>query len=429
MRAYFVQGLFYGDEGKGKTVDILTRRHKARINVRFNGGCQAAHNVISERGIHHTFSQFGSGTMSGADTFLSEFMLVEPYALAKEQGVLRSKGFDPTVYLDPQAVITTPLHKWANRIREIGRGAHAHGSVGLGIGETRQCQLLGTALRVADLAYPKRAEKLLKVLKSYFIEDLKPCLVPDNQCLYDLIEKYNCAAQVIDYDVLLHDDKIKVVGPGILSMTSDVVFEGAQGVLLDETHGFHPHNTWTDCTFGNAMKIVDHLKCPVDIHRVGVMRTYMTRHGVGPFCTEGPLHGGVYESPIKELHNTGHPYMGKFRTGQLDLVALQYSLQVLGGVDEIAMHHLDRYLPTTICEAYRVSSANSDTYFTRLTQDLVRQEPGSVIRRSLSPVYRQCQDFEDIVQLVEDQAQCKVGIRGIGPRTHQIVLLAQSTTC
>src|SRR5579864_7866772 len=91
-KVFLVQGLGYGDEGKGSIVDYLVRQEKAPLVVRFNGGAQAAHNVVTDDGRHHTFTQFGSGTFAGARTFLSRFMIVNPFTLLTEAKALEQKG-------------------------------------------------------------------------------------------------------------------------------------------------------------------------------------------------------------------------------------------------------------------------------------------------------------------------------------------------
>src|SRR5687768_225602 len=152
---FAVVGLGYGDEGKGTVVDYLTRKHTAHTVVRFNGGAQAAHNVVTPDGKHHTFAQFGSGTLAGARTHLSRFMLVNPLDLFNEARHLESLGIaDPLqlVTISPDALVTTPLHVAANLIREL---QNQHGSCGKGIGETQRTadDLGDAALRVSDLMW------------------------------------------------------------------------------------------------------------------------------------------------------------------------------------------------------------------------------------------------------------------------------------
>src|SRR5258708_6711171 len=118
--AYLVAGLGYGDEGKGATVDFLARNPGARLVVRYNGGAQAGHNVVTSDGRHHTFSQFGSGTfVSGVWTFLSRYMMVNPLNMMLEEEGLRGLGvrgaFKRTL-VDARALVTTPFQSVVNKI-------------------------------------------------------------------------------------------------------------------------------------------------------------------------------------------------------------------------------------------------------------------------------------------------------------------------
>jgi adenylosuccinate synthase len=138
-----VVDLGYGDAGKGTVVDWLCSRADAgpvHAVVRFNGGAQAAHNVVTSDGRHHTFAQFGSGSfIPGVRTHLSRFVLVDPLALAGEAAHLASLGVRDAldrVTVDRDALLATPYHRAANRARELARGDRRHGSCGMGIGET-----------------------------------------------------------------------------------------------------------------------------------------------------------------------------------------------------------------------------------------------------------------------------------------------------
>jgi adenylosuccinate synthase len=116
-----------------------------------------------------------------------------------------------------------------------------------------------------------------------------------------------------------------------------MVFEGAQGVMLDEKHGTAPHNTWTNTTFENADTLLDEIGC-TDRMRIGCLRTYYTRHGVGPFPTEDNT------LDLPEPHNGNDGFQGKFRVGRFDFTLAKQALSIVGGVDVLALSHLD-YLP------------------------------------------------------------------------------------
>ncbi len=143
--------------------------------------------------------------------------------------------------------------------------------------------------------------------------------------------------------------------PEVAKDSDTVVFEGAQGVLLDEEHGYHPHVTWTDCTFGNADKLLADFHSS-EVTRIGVLRSYATRHGAGPFPTEDA------SLALPDPHNSAHPYMGHFRVGHFDAVLSRYAAQRSRWTGEtgrllpdyLAVTHLDRHSSARICTRYRM---------------------------------------------------------------------------
>ena len=146
QKAILITDLGFGDAGKGGLVDHLTRVTGAHTVVRYNGGAQAGHNVITPDGRHHTFAQFGSGSLvPGTRTYVSRFMLLDPLAMLAEERALQGLGVRDALArtaIDRRALITTPFHVAANRIKEVARGDARHGSCGMGIGETMADQIL-----------------------------------------------------------------------------------------------------------------------------------------------------------------------------------------------------------------------------------------------------------------------------------------------
>ena len=305
-RDIVVVDLGFGDAGKGATVDWLCSDQAdlgVAAVVRFNGGAQAAHNVtVGER--HHTFSQFGSGTLSGVPTFLSRFVLVEPIALAREARALEALGvrnpFD-LIRIDVRALLTTPIHVAANRAREDARGGNRHGSCGKGIGETAAYALeVANAPTVGDCRRPDSLRRKLSALATFYgplIAESRHGFPPIDD-MVDMYAEFGAVVDIADPDAL-----------GALGARGRLVFEGAQGVLLDEWRGFHPHTTWSTVEPSNARAMIDELGR--DSYVLGVTRTYMTRHGAGPFPTEDPELAKV----LPELHNGTGEYQGGFRMG------------------------------------------------------------------------------------------------------------------
>lgn len=370
-----VADLGYGDAGKGSTVDWLCspaaggddggdrRGRRFGAVIRFNGGAQAAHNVVAPDGRHHTFAQFGAGTLHGVPTHLSRFTAVEPFALAAEAAHLASIGVpDPFALLsvDRRALLTTPYHRAANRLREAARSGERHGSCGVGVGETVAYSLtvpFDEAPRVGDCQSPATLVAKLARLREHLAADLAPAGL---ELPGDLPAPEFCAEVYAAFA-----DRARIVGeehlPRLLA-EGPCVFEGAQGVLLDEWYGFHPHTTWSTTTFANALTLLAEAGLAADdAFRLGVARTYTTRHGAGPLVTEDRSPGAA----MPEAHNGTGEWQGAFRTGPFDAVAHRYAVEVCGRVDALVVGHADMVRPGfRLCRAYRMPGA--DEPLTRL---------------------------------------------------------------
>ena len=326
--ALLVQDLGFGDAGKGSTVDALARRYQAHTVVRFCGGCQAAHNVVLPDGTHHTFAQFSSGFFAGARTYLSEFMLVEPLAFLNEAAHLKKLGYTKpgkAVFVNRNAPITTPFHIVANRLRETERGKDRNGSCGMGIGETVQDQLDGLSLTAGDLLAPRLSVEKLQAIKARKLEQFG---VDFGINLNEFLPRYAEFAQSVN---IVSSDFFQSV-----SQTGVVIFEGAQGVLLDEWHGFHPYTTWSTTTFENAQAVLKDYNG--EIVRLGLLRSHMIRHGPGPLPTEDT----EVRKQIVEQHNKFGEWQREVRFGWIDLQLIDYALQAVGGVDFLGLTHLDQ---------------------------------------------------------------------------------------
>lgn len=349
-RTFLVAGLAYGDEGKGATVDYLTRTYGTSLIVRYNGGAQAAHNVVTSDGRHHTFSQFGSGMfVPEVRTHLSRFVIVNPDTMIEEESHLREvqvyNSFERTT-IDKDALVVTPFHQSMNKLLEWSR-EFPHGSCGMGIGQARalQIQYGQEVLYVGDLIDEDLTRKKLKFIRSRILDltkHLEVTLENKERATDELdqIDSKDLIDQIINsYEIFTQ--KAFIVNPEYLNhslRSHDTIFEGAQGVLLDETYGQFPHNTWTDCTFTNAITLLSEANYTGDITKVGVLRSYFTRHGAGPFFEDYEI-----SKKVHELHNTNSGFQGKFRVGKFDPEAVRYSLSCIGGVDWIALNHLDEY--------------------------------------------------------------------------------------
>ena len=333
MKSIIVQGLAWGDEGKGCAVDKICRAEPVDVIVRFCGGAQAAHYVTVEDGRSHCFSQFGAGMLANNKVFthLSRFMLVEPFSMMKEAaalGKLTDNVWERTT-VDGNAVIVTPFHRALNRLRENARGESKHGSCGRGIGIAREMHLKygEEVLFAKDILNSNLAMDKLYDLKDRFWKEIS------DHPEYDFRNEDAPNVRNILHDYMLWPATIV----DDLEPAETMVFEGAQGVMLDEKHGTAPHNTWTNTTFENADTLLDEVGCK-DRMRIGCLRSYYTRHGAGPFPTEDNT------LDLPEPHNGNDGFQGKFRVGRFDYQLAAKALEIVKGVDMLSVSHLD-YLP------------------------------------------------------------------------------------
>jgi len=408
-----VLGLGFGDCGKGHFVDALTRLWQAHTVVRFNGGAQAGHNVVTPASAnsparHHTFSQFGAGTLvPGVRTLLVDPVVVHPTALLVEAEALGNIGVIDALarlMIDAQCRITTPFHQAASRLREQLRGAAAHGTCGVGVGETVRHALEhpGQILRYADLhqlspsVLVARLQTIRETLRAEFVpqgpDGTAGVVNPERQILQD----ETVAAQWLASARALARHCPPVSFEQIrrqLRQDGCVLFEGAQGVLLDEWRGFHPHTTWSSINTAAADGVAARFEIEPPLEHFGAMRTYLTRHGAGPL----PTHDGRLDDLLPEPHNHGDGWQGQFRRGHPDAVLLRYALEAAGPLTGLLISHLDvfqRGVSLKWCAGYAITPPLLPwpSYVERLPfdtrVDLDRQRSLTHLLNNACPQYR-----------------------------------------
>ena len=175
---------------------------------------------------------------------------------------------------------------------------------------------------------------------------------------------------------------LSAISASLLQQPGTIIFEGAQGILLDEWYGFHPYTTWSTTTFKNAEQLLAEQSYAAEVTRIGVMRAYATRHGPGPFVTED----AQLSLALPDAHNGHNLWQRQFRVGYLDLVATRYALDIAGSVDCLAVTHLDRLsqLPAwNVCDAYSFqepAKETLDTYFV-MQEKVDYADKGTAARR------------------------------------------------
>jgi adenylosuccinate synthase len=380
--AIIVVDLGFGDAGKGVLTDYLVRARESDLVVRFNGGPQAGHNVVLPDGRHHTFSQWGSGTfLPRVRTLLSRFMLIEPYALLNEARHLASIGICEAydrLLIDGRCRVITPAHVIANRIRERARGRAAHGTCGMGVGECVAHSLVrpDETLHAAELTEGSAVRRKCRATIDAMRESLGPAIEQatddERRVLED--ETWIAAAEEVYAQVGSRARIVDEVEAGrSIVLACKPVFEGAQGVLLDEVAGFAPHTTWSRTTRHNADELLHECGFAGSSTCVGVTRTYATRHGAGPLVSEDRS----LDESLPEPHNASDGAQGKFRRGVIDFVMLRYASRACKGVDALAVTHLDRLpvLPARAVKAYQLPDGSVTRQITADTTCLGRVQP------------------------------------------------------
>lgn len=316
-----VVGACFGDEGKGMVVDHLAQKSGSdALVIRFNGGAQAGHTVELPDGTRHVFHHFGSGTFQGAETFLSEFFIVNPLLFFKELETLEAKILVPPIFVDINAPLTVPYDIMINQIVERDRfhGGESHGSCGVGINETitrNQHKKYKTTVRptsvdqlsqlLRDIRASYVPQRLAELGKDYLFDPNRDLIFDDN-----IVEGFINAyfgfldlVRVTDFSEVRHDH---------------VIFEGAQGLLLDEHHKWFPHVTRSRTGMVNVDALINKYRLPKpDVHYV--TRCYLTRHGNGPLPFE--CSRPVF-TKFKDLTNVPNEFQGVLRFAPLNLPLL-----------------------------------------------------------------------------------------------------------
>lgn len=296
MKADIVIGANFGDEGKGLMTDYLAAKSNGNpIVIRANGGSQAGHTVTTPEGQRHVFHHFGSGTFAGAPTYLADTFVADPMSFLHEHEKLMSLGITTDVILNEDAILVTPFDIMINWAAEDMRGKNRHGSCGHGIHETMLRCETHYITTVHLLNHPKALARKLRQIRDEYaqtrIDQLGCREFIDPDFLNDeLVDEYIEMAQAFK-------DIVRVVSShDILREYDHLIFEGAQGLLLDQHHEYFPHVTHSNTGITNPMRILNKLRIThADVFYM--TRSYLTRHGAGPlpFEVSGPIYDGIVD--------------------------------------------------------------------------------------------------------------------------------------
>jgi adenylosuccinate synthase len=344
-----------------------------------------------------------------------------------------------------QALVITPFHQAANRIREMVRGENRHGSCGVGVGEAVEDALLNVenCVRAGDLANPSTLRRKLRFIReqkrAQLIEFGKEKLLGDSLAgeweifeSEDVIDRWIFSISRIDELGLVVSD---LVLQDWLHQSETAIFEGAQGVLLDADAGFHPFTTWSRCTAANAYDLIATMAPGSRAFQIGVMRSYAVRHGPGPLPTETD----ILTSSVSD-HNKFNEWQGSVRYGWFDAVWARYALSVAGKIDSLVVTHLDvppRLKEWKYCIGYRSQHSFDDALVETdsnglLTSihpprflSLVQREQFTRTLATVTPVLETCEtDVRQVIQKIESLIGQPIGIISSGPRAENIQILS-----
>ena len=348
MSVAVVVGMQWGDEGKGKIIDLLSE--EADVIARYAGGHNAGHTIVFD-GNQHILHLIPSGIFHSEKLcVIGNGVVIDPAALIQEMDLLKKANvdLDDRLVISDRANIILPYHGTFDKGRENSNHFEKIGTTGRGIGPSYADKIARTGIRVCDYRDEKSLKK--KVQSNYnekntIFKDLYGKELPSSESMFDELMHYKeiILKYVGDTHVLLRDE---------IEKKKKVLCEGAQGTMLDVDHGTYPFVTSSNSTSGGASTGLG--IPPTQIDRVvGVIKAYTTRVGEGPFPTE--LHDEYGEKLRKEGHEFGSTTGRPRRCGWFDAVVARYAIS-LNGIDAMAITKLDvldRFDILKVCTGYK----------------------------------------------------------------------------
>lgn len=425
MSTLVVVGSQWGDEGKGKITDLLSE--EADIIVRYQGGCNAGHTVVigDKQFIFHLIP---SGILHpGKKCLIGSGVVVDPESLLQEMENLRKEGveIDGRLFIDPKTHIVLPYHKTLDELKEKKRGKDKLGTTKRGIGPAYIDKIARTGIRMVDLIDEKSLSKKLEINwkeKNEIFNKLYGLKI-SNQEKIDLIKKYQEYGQLLKkylMDVSLYLNQA-------IKEDKKILFEGAQGTLLDVDHGTFPYVTSSHPIAGGAC--VGTGVGPTKIDKViGITKAYTTRVGRGPLPTEmqGEMEEYIRQKGREFGATTGRPR----RCGWFDAVVANYAVRI-NGMDSVALTKID-----VLSDLDKIKICTSYKYDGKF----IKEFPASLeILQKCIPVYEemkgwkkdisQVTNYEDLppqlkayIHRIEKLIKTKMVILSVGPQRRQTII-------
>jgi len=412
-----VIGLQWGDEGKGKIVDYLSE--KFDLVARYQGGNNAGHTVIVED-VTYKLNLIPSGVIRGKVCFLGQGIVLDPDHFLKEYQQICEKISNPNIYLSSNIPLILPYHKQLDKINEsILTGEDKIGTTAKGIGPAYQDKVGRKSIKLYDLKSLDKIKEKLESIKKF----------------YDpVLNAYQEEAINIDQYLTILDSFYKEVGSLIVDNSfikknfnqQKILFEGAQGALLDLDHGSYPFVTSSNTISSNIM-IGSGLQ--VDYQTVGIFKAYATRVGNGPFPSE------LFDQIGDYIAETGVEYgtvtKRKRRCGWLDLVSLKYSCQI-NQVNELCITKIDvlnNLEEIKICKSYQGQSFEEINFNdSDSLKSISLNEDDFKIFQSWGDI-SEVKDFDSMpqslknyIQYIEEYLEIPIKIISLGPERNQTII-------
>ena len=411
-------GIVFGDEGKGKVVDVFTPRYD--VVARFAGGPNAGHTIIFE-GKKFVLRSIPSGIFDeGKLNIIGNGCVIAPDLFAAEAHELEAAGYDlkSRLHISKRAHLILPTHRVLDRAYEAAKGKNKVGTTGKGIGPTYSEKASRTGLRVGDI--PDNFQEKYDALKARHMQILSDMHYTD----FDITEEEKLWMEGVEYmrQFPLTDTEIEI--NRALEAGKNVLAEGAQGTLLDIDHGTYPFVSSSSTVCGGVCTGLG--VAPNRIGEVfGIFKAYSTRVGAGPFPVE------LFDETGDLIREVGHEYGAvtgrNRRCGWLDLVALKYAI-MLNGVTQLIMMKsdvLDGFDTIRVCTAYEKDGVQTTDmpYDTEGWKAVYEDLPGW--KTDLTQMTSEQQfprQLRDYISYIEKETATPITIVSVGPDRAQTIM-------
>lgn len=411
-------GIVFGDEGKGKVVDVFTPRYD--VVARFAGGPNAGHTIIFE-GKKFVLRSIPSGIFDeGKLNIIGNGCVIAPDLFAAEAHELEAAGYDlkSRLHISKRAHLILPTHRVLDRAYEVAKGKNKVGTTGKGIGPTYSEKASRTGLRVGDIL--DNFQEKYDALKARHMQILSDMHYTD----FDITEEEKLWMEGVEYmrQFPLTDTEIEI--NRALEAGKNVLAEGAQGTLLDIDHGTYPFVSSSSTVCGGVCTGLG--VAPNRIGEVfGIFKAYSTRVGAGPFPVE------LFDETGDLIREVGHEYGAvtgrNRRCGWLDLVALKYAI-MLNGVTQLIMMKsdvLDGFDTIRMCTAYEKDGVQTTDmpYDTEGWKAVYEDMPGwKTDLTQMTSEQQFPQQLRDYISYIEKETATPITIVSVGPDRAQTIM-------